>query len=165
MLEGMPCWGWFCMHLNCFIVLHIWDLGSTLIHIFPFPSSALFSILFVVSFFPLEELLHSIPTHAFSSSSCGENMWFILHLSLVDVQFSDGYLDLIIMRDCPRLPLLGLMSQLNNGNHIKSPHVMYFKVSSGYYLWPHWVFLMVQIYKIYHNLLDCRTPCYQVFLV
>ncbi|RVW46293.1 Sphingosine kinase 1 [Vitis vinifera] len=44
--------------------------------------------------------------------------------------FSDGYLDLIIIRDCPKLPLLALMSELNKGNHIKSPYVMYFKVKA-----------------------------------
>ncbi|RVX08568.1 Sphingosine kinase 1 [Vitis vinifera] len=46
------------------------------------------------------------------------------------LEFSDGYLDLIIIRDCPKLPLLALMSELNKGNHIKSPYVMYFKVKA-----------------------------------
>lgn len=48
---------------------------------------------------------------------------------LVNVQFSDGYLDLIIIRDCPRLSLLKLMTELNDGGHVKSPHVLYLKVS------------------------------------
>lgn len=51
-------------------------------------------------------------------------------LAAPDAKFSDGYLDLIIIRDCPKLPLLALMSELNKGNHIKSPYVMYFKVKA-----------------------------------
>lgn len=94
-------------------------------------------------------------------------LWFILFFVLVDMQFSDGYLDLIIIRDCPKLPLLALMSELNKGNHIKSPYVMYFKVSSFYHLLPHLVFLMfsfpVPPYKLTkstssHNLLGYKTP-------
>ncbi|KAM6585040.1 hypothetical protein CsatB_012042 [Cannabis sativa] len=45
-------------------------------------------------------------------------------------KFSDGYIDVIIMRECPKLPLLSLITQLNNGNHVHSPYVMYFKVKS-----------------------------------
>ncbi|PON70961.1 Diacylglycerol kinase, catalytic domain containing protein [Parasponia andersonii] len=45
-------------------------------------------------------------------------------------KFSDGYIDLIIMKDCPRLPLLSLMTELNNGNHVNSPYVTYFKVKA-----------------------------------
>ncbi|CAJ1936342.1 unnamed protein product [Sphenostylis stenocarpa] len=45
-----------------------------------------------------------------------------------DAEFSDGYLDLIIVKNCPKLSLLSLMSDLNNGGHVKSPHVMYLKV-------------------------------------
>ncbi|XP_058196466.1 sphingosine kinase 1-like [Rhododendron vialii] len=47
-----------------------------------------------------------------------------------DAKFSDGYLDLILVRNCPRLALLALMTELNNGNHVKSPHVLYFKVKA-----------------------------------
>ncbi|KAA8515338.1 hypothetical protein F0562_018432 [Nyssa sinensis] len=47
-----------------------------------------------------------------------------------DAKFSDGNLDLIIIRDCPKLSLLTLMSELNTGNHIKSPHVLYLKVKA-----------------------------------
>ncbi|XP_047166133.1 sphingosine kinase 1-like isoform X1 [Vigna umbellata] len=47
-----------------------------------------------------------------------------------NAEFSDGYLDLIIMKNCPKLPLLSLMSEMNNGGHVKSPHVMYLKVKA-----------------------------------
>ncbi|GMN50902.1 hypothetical protein TIFTF001_020067 [Ficus carica] len=46
------------------------------------------------------------------------------------VKFSDGYIDLIITRDCPKLPLLSLMTEMNNGNHVNSPYVMYLKVKA-----------------------------------
>lgn len=45
-------------------------------------------------------------------------------------KFSDGYIDLIITRDCPKLPLLSLMTEMNNGNHVNSPYVMYLKVKA-----------------------------------
>ncbi|KAK7327963.1 hypothetical protein VNO77_22057 [Canavalia gladiata] len=45
-----------------------------------------------------------------------------------DAKFSDGYLDLIIVKNCPKLPLLSMMSDLNNGGHVKSPYVTYLKV-------------------------------------
>ncbi|GAV58854.1 DAGK_cat domain-containing protein [Cephalotus follicularis] len=47
-----------------------------------------------------------------------------------DAKFSDGYLDLIIVRDCPKFELLSLMSELNNGGHVKSPQVKYLKVKA-----------------------------------
>ncbi|GAB2211261.1 hypothetical protein Droror1_Dr00016554 [Drosera rotundifolia] len=47
-----------------------------------------------------------------------------------DAKFSDGYLDLVLIRDCPKLALLALMTDLSNGNHVKSPHVLYLKVKS-----------------------------------
>lgn len=45
-------------------------------------------------------------------------------------EFSDGFLDLILIRDCPKLSLLSLMTELNNGNHVKSPYVLYLKVKA-----------------------------------
>ncbi|KAF3451560.1 hypothetical protein FNV43_RR07655 [Rhamnella rubrinervis] len=45
-------------------------------------------------------------------------------------KFSDGYLDLIIMKNCPKLALLSLVTGLNNGSHVNSPYVMYFKVKA-----------------------------------
>ncbi|XP_061367676.1 sphingosine kinase 1-like isoform X2 [Gastrolobium bilobum] len=47
-----------------------------------------------------------------------------------DAKFSDGYLDLIIVRNCPKLPLLSMMSEVNNGGHVKSPYCMYLKVKA-----------------------------------
>ncbi|KAK2977125.1 hypothetical protein RJ640_017649 [Escallonia rubra] len=46
------------------------------------------------------------------------------------VQFSDGYLDLILIKDCPKLSLLALMSELSSGGHVKSPHVLYLKAKA-----------------------------------
>lgn len=45
------------------------------------------------------------------------------------LQFSDGYLDLIMIKDCTKLGLLSLITQMNNGGHVKSPYVTYLKVS------------------------------------
>ncbi|PIN10829.1 Sphingosine kinase, involved in sphingolipid metabolism [Handroanthus impetiginosus] len=45
-------------------------------------------------------------------------------------EFSDGCLDLIMVKDCPKLSLLKLMTELNNGGHVKSPHVTYLKVKA-----------------------------------
>ncbi|EYU27907.1 hypothetical protein ABFS82_13G113400 [Erythranthe guttata] len=47
-----------------------------------------------------------------------------------DAQFSDGCLDLIMIKDCPKLSLLMLMNGLNDGSHVKSPHVSYLKVKA-----------------------------------
>lgn len=47
-----------------------------------------------------------------------------------DAKFSDGYLDLIMIKDCPRLSLLSLMTKMNNGGHVKSPYVTYLKVKA-----------------------------------
>ncbi|TVU38410.1 hypothetical protein EJB05_11778 [Eragrostis curvula] len=45
-------------------------------------------------------------------------------------EFSDGYLDAAIIRDCPRWDVLGLMFQMKDGAYIESPHVEYFKVKA-----------------------------------
>lgn len=47
-----------------------------------------------------------------------------------DAKFSDGYLDLIITKNCPKLHLLSMMSELNKGGHVKSPYVTYLKVKA-----------------------------------
>ncbi|XP_076917345.1 sphingosine kinase 2-like [Bidens hawaiensis] len=47
-----------------------------------------------------------------------------------DAKFEDGYLDLIVMRECPKLALISLMSKLDNGGHVKSPYVVYIKVKA-----------------------------------
>lgn len=61
------------------------------------------------------------------------DIWFELFLILsgpVLLQFADGYLDLIIMRDCPRWALLSLLIKIQSGTHIKSKYVEYLKVLS-----------------------------------
>ncbi|GAB2298723.1 hypothetical protein Dimus_032797 [Dionaea muscipula] len=47
-----------------------------------------------------------------------------------DAKFSDGYLDLVLIKDCPKFTLLSLMMDISNGTHVKSPHVLYLKVKS-----------------------------------
>lgn len=47
-----------------------------------------------------------------------------------DAKFADGNLDLILIKDCPKLGLLALMTNLSDGGHVKSPHVMYLKVKA-----------------------------------
>ncbi|XP_058073178.1 sphingosine kinase 1-like [Magnolia sinica] len=47
-----------------------------------------------------------------------------------EAKFSDGYLDLIIIRDCPKTAFLGLLTKMNDGGHVKSPYVMYLKVKA-----------------------------------
>ncbi|XP_076943721.1 sphingosine kinase 1-like [Bidens hawaiensis] len=51
-------------------------------------------------------------------------------LAAPDAKFDDGYLDLIVMRDCPKLRLLSLMSEMSDGRYVKSPHVLYTKVKA-----------------------------------
>ncbi|XP_010278379.1 PREDICTED: sphingosine kinase 2-like isoform X2 [Nelumbo nucifera] len=47
-----------------------------------------------------------------------------------NAKFSDGYLDLIIMRDCTRASILASMSKLNDGSYVKLPNVLYLKVKA-----------------------------------
>ncbi|KAM7254909.1 hypothetical protein ACFE04_020150 [Oxalis oulophora] len=47
-----------------------------------------------------------------------------------DAKFSDGYLDLIMMKDCSKLAMLSCMSEMESGGHVKSPHVTYLKVKA-----------------------------------
>ncbi|XP_021895121.1 sphingosine kinase 2-like, partial [Carica papaya] len=47
-----------------------------------------------------------------------------------NAKFSDGFLDLIMIRDCPKLSLLALMTELKTGDHVKSPYVIYIKVKA-----------------------------------
>ncbi|XP_010529400.1 PREDICTED: sphingosine kinase 2 isoform X2 [Tarenaya hassleriana] len=49
-------------------------------------------------------------------------------LAAPDAKFSDGFLDLILIKDCPKLALLSLMTKLTDGGHVKSPYTMYLKV-------------------------------------
>ena len=45
-----------------------------------------------------------------------------------DEQFSDGFLDLIVVKNCPKLALLSLMTEISEGTHVQSPYVAYLKV-------------------------------------
>ncbi|KAJ9566441.1 hypothetical protein OSB04_002407 [Centaurea solstitialis] len=47
-----------------------------------------------------------------------------------NAKFDDGFLDLIVMRDCPKLALISLMSEMSNGHYVKSPHVLYIKLQN-----------------------------------
>ncbi|VFQ89540.1 unnamed protein product [Cuscuta campestris] len=47
-----------------------------------------------------------------------------------NANFSDGCLDLVLIKDCLKLALLSLLSELNNGGHVKSPHMLYIKVKA-----------------------------------
>ncbi|KAF2553438.1 hypothetical protein F2Q68_00037245 [Brassica cretica] len=48
-------------------------------------------------------------------------------LAAPNAKFSDGFLDLIVMKDCPKLALLSLMTKLSDGTHVQSPYVSYLK--------------------------------------
>ncbi|KAI3829300.1 hypothetical protein L1987_03420 [Smallanthus sonchifolius] len=47
-----------------------------------------------------------------------------------NAKFDDGYLDLILMWNCPKLSLMSLMSEMSNGHYVRSPHVLYTKVKA-----------------------------------
>lgn len=51
-------------------------------------------------------------------------------LAAPDAKLSDGCLDLILVKNCPKLALLSLMSELSSGSHVKSPYVTYLKVKA-----------------------------------
>ncbi|KAK3165635.1 hypothetical protein QOZ80_1AG0035840 [Eleusine coracana subsp. coracana] len=47
-----------------------------------------------------------------------------------EAKFSDGYMDAVIVRDCPKADLLSLLMKMSNGSYVKSPYVIYLKVRS-----------------------------------
>ncbi|KAF7038099.1 hypothetical protein CFC21_048322, partial [Triticum aestivum] len=47
-----------------------------------------------------------------------------------EAKFSDGYMDAVILKDCPKADLLALLLKMSDGSYVKSPHVTYFKVKS-----------------------------------
>lgn len=51
-----------------------------------------------------------------------------LKCNIIVMQFSDGYLDVIIVKDSPKSALLGMMLRMGDGSYAQSPYVMYFKV-------------------------------------
>ncbi|KAJ0983654.1 hypothetical protein J5N97_011909 [Dioscorea zingiberensis] len=51
-------------------------------------------------------------------------------LSAPEAKFSDGYLDMTIIKDCPKAALLMMLLKMDDGNHVNSDYVMYFKVKA-----------------------------------
>ncbi|WOL12975.1 sphingosine kinase 1-like [Canna indica] len=47
-----------------------------------------------------------------------------------EAKFSDGYLDVSIVKECPISALLGMMLNMSDGSYVKSPYVMYLKVKA-----------------------------------
>ncbi|CAO2194899.1 unnamed protein product [Urochloa humidicola] len=45
-----------------------------------------------------------------------------------EAKFSDGYMDAVILKDCPKADLLALLMKMGDGSYIKSPFVTYLKV-------------------------------------
>uniref|UniRef100_A0A453FPD1 sphingosine kinase n=1 Tax=Aegilops tauschii subsp. strangulata TaxID=200361 RepID=A0A453FPD1_AEGTS len=44
-----------------------------------------------------------------------------------EAKFSDGYMDAVILKDCPKADLLALLLKMSDGSYVKSPHVTYLK--------------------------------------
>ncbi|KAF3320967.1 sphingosine kinase 1-like isoform X1 [Carex littledalei] len=47
-----------------------------------------------------------------------------------EAKFSDGYLDAVIIRDCPKSVLLSLFFKMGDGTYVSSPYVTYIKVKA-----------------------------------
>ncbi|KAJ1285710.1 hypothetical protein BS78_03G297800 [Paspalum vaginatum] len=47
-----------------------------------------------------------------------------------EAKFSDGYMDAVILRDCPKADLLSLLMKMSDGSYVKSPYITYLKVRS-----------------------------------
>ncbi|KAL0916989.1 hypothetical protein M5K25_014545 [Dendrobium thyrsiflorum] len=47
-----------------------------------------------------------------------------------EAKFSDGFLDLAILKDCSKATLISLLLKMSDGSHVKSPYVMYLKVKA-----------------------------------
>ncbi|XP_057828685.2 sphingosine kinase 2 isoform X1 [Cryptomeria japonica] len=45
-------------------------------------------------------------------------------------EFSDGYVDLVIVKKCPKWSLLSLLLKMKDGGHVKSRYVQYLKVKA-----------------------------------
>lgn len=45
-------------------------------------------------------------------------------------KFSDGFLDLVLIKDCPKAALASILLMTGDGSHVKSPYVMYLKVKA-----------------------------------
>ncbi|XP_020571975.1 sphingosine kinase 1-like isoform X2 [Phalaenopsis equestris] len=47
-----------------------------------------------------------------------------------EAKFSDGFLDLAILKDCAKATLISLLKKMSDGTHVKSPYVIYLKVKA-----------------------------------
>ncbi|XP_020596866.1 sphingosine kinase 1-like [Phalaenopsis equestris] len=47
-----------------------------------------------------------------------------------EAKFSDGFLDLVLIKDCPKSALACILLKTADGSHVKSPYVMYLKVKA-----------------------------------
>ncbi|KAI0527275.1 hypothetical protein KFK09_002874 [Dendrobium nobile] len=47
-----------------------------------------------------------------------------------EAKFSDGFLDLVLIKDCSKSALASILLKTGNGSHVKSPYVMYLKVKA-----------------------------------
>uniref|UniRef100_A0ACD5VWF7 Uncharacterized protein n=1 Tax=Avena sativa TaxID=4498 RepID=A0ACD5VWF7_AVESA len=47
-----------------------------------------------------------------------------------EAKFSDGYMDAVVIRDCPKADLVALLLKMSDGSYVKSPYVTYLKVKS-----------------------------------
>ncbi|KAG0500706.1 hypothetical protein HPP92_000778 [Vanilla planifolia] len=47
-----------------------------------------------------------------------------------EAKFSDGFLDLVLIKDCPKSALLSILMKTKNGTHVQSPYVIYLKVKA-----------------------------------
>ncbi|XP_072952369.1 sphingosine kinase 1-like [Typha angustifolia] len=67
----------------------------------------------------------------FISVSINNVPWINEDIKLApEAQFSDGYLDAVIVRDCPRSALLALLLKMSGGSYVNSPYVIYLKVKA-----------------------------------
>ncbi|XP_078428597.1 sphingosine kinase 2-like isoform X2 [Wolffia australiana] len=47
-----------------------------------------------------------------------------------DAKFSDGYIDVVIVKECAKPTLASLLANVSNGSHVKYPCAMYLKVKA-----------------------------------
>ncbi|KAG0497117.1 hypothetical protein HPP92_001808 [Vanilla planifolia] len=45
-------------------------------------------------------------------------------------EFSDGFLDLALIKDCPKSALVSISMKIRDGTHVNSPYVIYLKVKA-----------------------------------
>ncbi|KAG0477227.1 hypothetical protein HPP92_013631 [Vanilla planifolia] len=45
-------------------------------------------------------------------------------------KFSDGFLDLVLIKDCPKSSLVSILLKMKDGKHVNSPYVLYLKVKA-----------------------------------